>query len=393
MRKFWLVSGAVIALCVIAVASVLLGLAIPRPTGPFAVGRRSFGWIDRSRPELHTAATSDKRAVVGQIWFPAEQGSGEPAPYVERLSSISDGLANDGEIGAVAAWGLRFVRDKALVNAAIAQKRAPYPVVILSPGNATNVSFYAAIAEELASNGYVVIGVDHPYQSAAVVLPDGTVATYDARDDAASPAKAEEGIRRKIDERTADLRFVLSEVARRGVFRKRLDLRRVAVVGHSNGGIAAAEVCRTDDRFQACMNIDGQQMGGPFGIEPDARPPVQPFMFLTKEQRIQIRTAAEFERKGDGAYRVVIPAARHEDFTDGALFTPTVVPFIRTADDVMTVARGFTRAFLDLTLKRAPDRVLASVDAPTDVYVDVYPLGRQRPHGEVLPRAVGRSRL
>ena len=32
-----------------------------------------------------------------------------------------------------------------------------------------------AWAQELASNGYVVVAVDHPYDSAAVVLGDGTL--------------------------------------------------------------------------------------------------------------------------------------------------------------------------------------------------------------------------
>ena len=40
----------------------------------------------------------------------------------------------------------------------------------------------------------------------------------------------------------------------------------------------------------------------------------------------------------------------------------------------MTVTRGFLVAFLDHTLRGAPQEVLGDVNAPTDVLVEVYPL-------------------
>jgi hypothetical protein len=146
-------------------------------------------------------------------------------------------------------------------------------------------------------------------------------------------------------------------------------------MGHSNGGIAAVEACKADRRFDGCMNIDGQMAGGPFSYDAEGQAPDQPFMYLTKETRLHPVLADRFEAGGAGTYRVVVPAAAHDHFADGALFRPTLNPFPRTPDDVITVARGFSRSFFDHVLLGKPEKELSRLAAPTDVYVNIYPLG------------------
>jgi hypothetical protein len=108
-------------------------------------------------------------------------------------------------------------------------------------------------------------------------------------------------------------------------------------------------------------------------------------MYLTKEAEIHPALDATFERSGAGTFRVVVPAATHDQFADGPLFQPGLWPLDRTADQVHTVTRGFARAFFDEFLagrasSQFPDRQeLAIVDAPTDVYLYGYPLGVNQP--------------
>jgi hypothetical protein len=127
------------------------------------------------------------------------------------------------------------------------------------------------------------------------------------------------------------------------------------------------------------MNIDGQLAGGPFSYDEQGGAPDQPFMYLTKESVIHPVLAERFEAGGAGTFRVVVPAAAHDQFGDGALFKPTFNPFSRTSDDVIEVARGFSRAFFDHALLGQPVRVLGKLAAPTDVFVNVYPLAGKPP--------------
>jgi predicted dienelactone hydrolase len=260
----------------------------------------------------------------------------------------------------------------------VAASDGGFPVLFLSPGNATNVGFYSALAEDLASKGYVVFGIDHAFQVAAVRIQDGTVAVYDHSMDTGP-----ESIGAKIEERVADLTFVLEQI-REGTggvefLAPSLDPARIGVLGHSNGGISAAEMCRAEAAITACLNIDGQAAGGPFGYQQDAPAPDQPFMFLTKEASIHDALHSRFEAAGAGTVRAVVPVAEHGDFTDGGLLEPDVIPFSNTGRSVVVTTRAVVSAFFDQWLKEPRPRPFDGLDVPSDLYINVYPLGGNRP--------------
>lgn len=368
MKRALAIGGA--GAIVLAAFATWTHLGLPEPTGTHGVGRLQDVWVDDSRSEVHTADTADRRQVGVVVWYPAVRDSGEPASYLPE-AELAVAMVDSGELNALAAWGVQWVRGSAREGAVIDPSASSYPVVLLTPGNATNVEFYGSMAEDLASNGYVVVGVNHPYQVAATKLVDQSVALY--REDLDVPAK--------IEERLLDLRFVvdrLEEVARErgGPLDGRLDLGSLGVMGHSNGGIAAVELCKSDRRVDACLNLDGQAAGGAFGTDLDDQAPEQPYMFLTKETELHDEIASRFEDGRQGGYRVVIPQASHDQFADGALFGLSLWPWARTADRVNEVTRGFAKSFFDLTLNGYPQEVLGQVSAPTDVVVYVYPLER-----------------
>jgi dienelactone hydrolase len=364
---------AVILLAVSTAASTAIHLRLPAPTGTFPTGKITSLWTDPARPEPGTVSSSDRRSVRVVAWYPAEPGTGAPAAYLADLETIGDGLVASGEVGSLEMAGLRYVRDPAQSGADISGSQAAYPVVVLSPGNATNVEFYSALAEELASHGFVVIGLDHPFQVAAVAL---------AREVAVYPGdpplgQAAEVTPDRIDERVADIAFVLDSLADQAPGLERLagriDLSRIGIMGHSNGGVAAAEAC-ADPRIDACLNIDGQLAGGPFSAGPDPVPPSKPFMYLTKESTIHPSLAALFEAAGTDTFRVVVPAAAHDEFADPAMFRPRLLPTATAADDTITVSRGLTVAFFDHALRDAPINVFSGLAAPTNIQIFVYPL-------------------
>lgn len=182
-RRRWLPSaafGVVAALAVAALAS-WSNLGLPEPADDFAVGRTSLVLVDPSRSEPATAAPQDRRNVPLVVWYPAQAGTGLPAAYVNGRDVLSEALVATGELSSLEVSALRWVRPHARDDADVAESEARYPVLLLSPGNATNVEFYAALAEDVASRGYVVVGMNHPYQVTATRLDDGTVASLPAR--------------------------------------------------------------------------------------------------------------------------------------------------------------------------------------------------------------------
>jgi dienelactone hydrolase len=375
------VAGAAVVVTVFALVvhgySTYARLSVPVPTGEYAVGRERLFLMDEERLEEHTANPSDRRELVVHVWYPARSGTGQKGSYLPDLDIIADGLKASGELSGWQVAGLKFVRDNVLKDAPLSPSHASFPVVLFSPGNATNAVFYAALAEDLASHGYVVFGIEHPYQVTAVALSSGEVAVYEPQEAVPLDRRAEV-VASLIDERVQDIRFVfesLSDLPPDSAVAGRLDLDRVGTMGHSNGGIAAMQACAADPRFLACLNIDGQLLGGPFAAELDPALPTQHFMYLTKETGLHARFEHQFEEAGKGAFRVVIPEADHTDWTDGALFSPQLNPLSAGAAPIVETTRGFNLAFFDYALRGAPVTVFAEVTAETGVFVNVYPLG------------------
>jgi hypothetical protein len=350
-------------------------LQLPSPTGPYPVGRTRIRWVDTARTEVLTGNPDDFREVSALVWYPAEPGSGVQAGYFPDLAAVSDALVQSGEVTGWQAAGLRWVRSESLLDADPLQNQGAFPVVLLSPGNGTNVEFYSSLAGELASHGYIVIGLNHPYDVPAVELSNGQIARYNKEQWTLSSGAHQAYSAERIKVRTADVLYVLEqldEINASGPFAGLLDLNAIAVAGHSLGGITASEACKADVRLKACLNFDGIQRGGPFSMDETAVPPHQPFLFLTKESQLPPKLLERFESMPE-SYWVVVHGASHESFTDGPLLQPSFLPGPSQTDRFMRLIQAYSLAFLDQILKGQAQELLAQPVSGGAISVKIFP--------------------
>jgi predicted dienelactone hydrolase len=282
--------------------------ALPAPTGPYPVGRREFDWIDASRAEIYAAGARRELAVF--VWYPAAP-SPEAAPYFPP-AWVPAGAALGVEVAGAS--------GHALADAAVAEDGAPYPVLLLSPSGVPPL-LLSAYAQELASHGFVVVGVNHTYETAVTAFADGRVLPMNpaAVGGALGPQTGSPqevfGQRGALCEyKAADLRSVADQVERLNAvpgspFAGRLDLSRVGAVGHSFGGDAALQWCRDDPRCRAAVNLDGA-LWSEIGREGLARPVLQilaphPEFAVTPQEAVEAGmapTAEWFEAERSIAY-------------------------------------------------------------------------------------------
>ncbi|NKI19876.1 alpha/beta hydrolase [Paenibacillus dendritiformis] len=305
-----IVRNAVVMLVLVAMAAspalVFPQYALPQVTGKYEVASVSYTYIDKNRMEQFTG-TGENRAVNVGFWYPAN----------------ADGT---------------------------------YPLLVFSHGaygiNESNASTYT----ELASHGYVVCSIDHPYHSFYTASVDGTVvlvnSAYMQEVNNANKGKytIEENyglIQKWMKLRTDDMNFVIDtilEKAKTGsenVYRL-VNTEKIGVFGHSMGGAASVWLGRERDDIGAVVNIDAPLFSElVYNRETDdlaasGQPYTTPLLNMYSDSVwVQLNSNSTYaankaiDELGTEVYTVYFQGAKHMSLTDLALFSPMLANMLQ----------------------------------------------------------------
>lgn len=366
-------------------------VTLPNPTGSFPVSRALYAWTDETAVDTVAPVSGTKREVIVWIWYPAPPGQAATDDYlpaawraaVEQLRGplISNFLTRD----------LSKVRAHSARNADVSTQGRSYPVVILRGGGSAGVANYTTLAEDLASHGYVVVGLDAPYRTDVVVFPDGRVIRRTPENNPERCLGQEASCAdRLITAWNADIAFVLDRLAQlntadeTGKFTGRLDLTRIGLLGHSFGGATALQFCHDDSRCKAGIDLDGAPLGNVVreGLH-------QPFMFLLSDhsretdpesQKIRANLQSIYDRlPAAGRQRLAIRGANHFTFSDdGALLKSHLLRGVLRmfgklhidGPRQLAVTTYCVHAFFDAYLKEAgapPPKISSSLYAEIEI--------------------------
>jgi hypothetical protein len=145
---------------------------------------------------------------------------------------------------------------------------------LYSPGAGDPRTWETTVVQDLASRGFLVVTIDHPYDSSEEEFPDGRVVgsvLQQLFQQAQQPDDFQKLATKVFDARIGDTRFVLDQLAAldRGVnpdAERRplpagligaLDLRRTGMFGVSAGGLAAFQTMDEDRRIKAAVDVGG----------------------------------------------------------------------------------------------------------------------------------------
>jgi predicted dienelactone hydrolase len=320
---------------------------LPATTGKLPVGTTQWVVVDPSRQE--TFAPERQRDVQVIAWYPRASATGATALYMRNGMEEALSFARLAKLGD-AYNGLANVKTHSMLDAAPASSPARFPVIVFSHGYTGLPSSHTALAEDLASHGWAVLHVIHPYEAAAT-LSDGTFVTFTNEKDAMRPGVLEVlkewGPEGSTMEKVAaatdnaeketllrgylaslkntdqvvkrwvlDVKLVLDRLPKSGAgtpLAAKLDLSRLGVAGHSMGGVMAGQFCVEDRRCKAGLNLDGIPQ---YGTMIDTPMPA-PFMMVYSGR--PGRAGASdliYSRSASKYYRADVADTLHIDFTE-----------------------------------------------------------------------------
>jgi dienelactone hydrolase len=292
-------------------ALILPQYSLPRATGKHPVATASLTYTDESRIETF-ADTGEHRKVNVEFWYPEDAGG-------------------------------------------------PYPLIVFSHGAFGVKTSNTSTFMDLASNGYVVCSIDHPYHSLLTVDADGhrTMVARSFLQEVldVNKGKYDEATEFQIEQkwmslRTADIHFVLDTIlaqvqeAAPGPVYRLIDPEKIGLMGHSLGGAATAQVARERDDIGAEIDLDADLLGeytgyvnGKYVMNDEAYP--VPILIIWADDMVRlidaipdaelVVAAKHVAATAPQAYEVHLAGTNHMSLTDVPLISPFLVSVINAS--------------------------------------------------------------
>ena len=341
--------------------------SIPAPSGPHQVGTRIYELVDSSRREIYSGKGEARRFMI-QVWYPSDVSSSDKrALWMENAEIFSPAISTYIDLPSFFLDHLALVKMPAYRESKISPSNTAYPVILFSHGwngfNAQN----SGQSIQLASHGYVVVGIQHTYGALITVFPDGTIAKNNpsALPEGKPTEEYEVAAHILSDQWASDMGFALDFLDSQNndaasPFHALLDLSNVGVYGHSTGGGAGIEFCGTDTRCKAVLGMDPFMR--PVSYEVIDNGLAQPSFFMFSQ-----RWADDVDSRNNELFNQFIPnveqtlgvitinGTAHYDFTDIPLLSP-LTPQLGlkgpiNGKQVITIVNDYLLSFFNLTLK------------------------------------------
>lgn len=330
-----------------------LGTFLPKPTGEFFVGTKNLFFTDNSRKEKLSLKGGDKRMLQVKIWYPSDVKGETENMYLKDYSSTTlwenYKVFNDSKSFFDS---LKSYKTFSYENIPVSNKQKNFPLILFSQGYYFGLDdYYTFLMENLASHGYIVVSITHPYDQVITNTADGKVIninkwrmtkaylqwkkveflhkkmpdTNNARQVNRILKAYLRGMKvfdRSVNLWTRDVQFVMDTLEKLNNgsvdhhFYGKLDFSRVGAMGQSVGGAVSGQLCYVDQRIKAGVNLDCFQFGDIYNHEMN-----KPFMLLQSDSyplwQIANRVIYSITKP---FHSFNIKNSRHFIFTDCSIF-------------------------------------------------------------------------
>jgi dienelactone hydrolase len=290
--------------------------------GDYAIGTREF--VLKSCMVLADGERScPPTEILIQSWYPAEVKAEPFAPYILNSEVAVPALSKVAGAPEFLLKKVAGIQNNSHLNAGVSTKREKYPLILFSHGYHSLRMQNTALLEQLASQGNIVLSVQHVYDAAVTVMPDGRVLASVAPTPDTKDLDLDDRYRGGwTNRRVGEDRAVLKDLDKiPGDLARAIDKGKIAVMGHSMGGSTITAVCREEDNLKACINLDGPLRGS--RQKADLKHPIlfieaaYPQYENAAEEKFYKNRIAEFKTTAKQGYLYLrLKDSGHLNFTD-----------------------------------------------------------------------------
>ena len=297
----------------------------PMPTGEYAVGTFSYT-VYNDREEKMYNAIGTKRSIPVKVYYPVSKESAQGLPkarYMSKatISAIRKNFYVPINYEKVESDGTN--RSECYENAPFIEG-GRFPLILFNYGYSSFLEANTYLLIELASHGYIVASVGHPYEGMVTTLDDGTVykqakglsskvySPFLPSTIALLKLQKAKGTNEELWERFDAMQKKYNRFLIERLPEWKLDTANgIGVTGHSFGGATAYALCEDEPETFTCgINIDG----GLFGNH-DGKVITTPFLQMNCEANKTTVTGA-FVKNKNVAYHAVLRDMQHLGFSD-----------------------------------------------------------------------------
>ena len=309
--------------------------SLPIPNGKYTIGTETFHWVDSSRLEWFTNENpNDYREIMVQIWYPGINNLNKKVePYMDFINLRAKTIAAAGGLPSFLPSHLNMVKTNSHKGITCINENTNLPVIIFSHGITGSRHLHQALFEHLSSQGYVVAALDHSYDSNLTVFPDKRIADY--RSEITGHPDSINIRNQQINTRGLDISFVLDQLEKiqSGIIvsnlTNKLNLKNIAIGGHSYGGATAIVSTQKDNRIKACFILDGWISPIPDSIiTTGLKTPIfsigRPHWKDSDYPNNYHHLKDLISNSKGSSYNIVIQNTLHLDYTDIPLYSPII---------------------------------------------------------------------
>ncbi|KAI1800382.1 hypothetical protein F4811DRAFT_33624 [Daldinia bambusicola] len=359
-------------LVTLSVPGTVEAVSLPSPTGPYQVGVRKYA-IDYYNDHDPVAPNNVSTAFLATIFYPTlQKPEGAPKPYLnpetaaffEQNWHYSNGTLSS--ITSTVQDGAPFLEPESATDG--------LPTILFGPGGGgPPVEGNTILLSELASHGYAIIGIDHPFEQPFIRYPNGTGVVGIDLDKI--DIDLSDIYNMRLEDNSVFLNDHLPEFVQ--TLKLPLSTTKLGAFGYSLGGAAALGSLQSHDQIISGLNLDGSVIGS-LALNSSAADTRMPAFLVGHEGHGDVGngddTWVTFPRWQTGWHRTIeINGTTHHDFFDDTFWKTLEVgsdPHAGTIDGLEQVGilNAYVKAFFDFTMLGKSSPLL---DGPSPEFPEV----------------------